>query len=97
MHAQDVQHTFCNLDVAHQGLPIFTILGDHETVAYVMQDYFTSFAAQGIPESQLDGLAAVPTYGANATLTVLGSDGIFTGADPAANERCAWWQMALAE
>lgn len=97
LHAQDVQHTFYNPDVAYPGLPMLTMWGDNQTVAYVMQDYFTSFAAQGIPESQLDGLAVVSTYGTNATLTVLGTEGISIGADPAANERCAWWQMALAE
>lgn len=97
LHAQDVEHTFYNPDVAYPGLPVLTMWGDNQTVAYVMQDYFTSFAAQGTPESLVDGLAAVSTYGVNATLTVLGTEGISIGADPAANERCAWWLMALAE
>lgn len=97
LHAQDVEHTFYNPGVAYPGLPLLTMWGDNETVAYVMQDYFTSFAAHGMPESREDGLAAVPTYGGNGTLTVLGNGGISIGADPAANERCAWWQMTFAE
>lgn len=98
LHAQDVEHTFYNPGVAFPGLPLLTMWGDNQTVAYVMQDYFTSFAAQGVPESQEDGLAAVSTYGGNRTLTVLGADGIYVGADPAAKERCAWWQRTtLAE
>ncbi|KAL2276771.1 hypothetical protein FJTKL_00433 [Diaporthe vaccinii] len=95
LHAQDVEHTFYNPDVAYPELPLLTMWGDFETVAYVMQDYFTSFAAHGFPESQEDGLAAVPTYGGNATLTVLGNGGISVGADPAVNERCAWWQKSI--
>lgn len=71
--------------------------GDNQTVAYVMQDYFTSFAARGIPEGQEDPLAAVSKYGKNATLTVLAIETISIGSDPAAKETCAWWQTALAE
>lgn len=97
LHAQDVEHTFYNPDVAYPGLALLTMWGDNQTVAYVMQDYFTSFAEQGRPESHGDGLAAVPTYGGNGTLTVLATEGILVGSDPAANERCVWWQRALAD
>ncbi|KAG6364210.1 hypothetical protein INS49_005808 [Diaporthe citri] len=96
LHAQDIEHTFYNPDFAYPGLPLLTMWGDNETVAYVMQDYFTSFAAHGIPESWEDGLGAVPAYGGNATSTVLGNEGIFMGSQPAAIERCAWWQKAFA-
>lgn len=97
LHAQDVEYTFYNPDVVYPGIPVLTMWGDNQTVAYVMQDYFTSFATQGIPESLQDGLSAVPAYGENATLTVLSKDGIDTGRDPAANERCDWWQMVLVD
>lgn len=97
LHAQDVEHIFYNPGVAYPGLPLLTMWGDNETVAYVLQDYSTSFAAHGTPESQEDGLAALSRYGENATLTVLGNEGISVVADPAANGRCAWWQRALAE
>ncbi|KAI8725713.1 Carboxylic ester hydrolase [Fusarium sp. LHS14.1] len=95
LHAQDVEHTFYKPDVVYQGLPVLTMWGDNQTIAYVMQDYFTSFAIQGIPESQEDGLSDVLTYGDDVTLTVLSKDGIVTRRDPAANERCAWWQTVL--
>lgn len=52
LHAQDVEHTFYNPDVAYPGLALLTMWGDNQTVAYVMQDYFTSFAEQGRPESR---------------------------------------------
>ncbi|KAM5353345.1 hypothetical protein ACJZ2D_016752 [Fusarium nematophilum] len=95
LHAQDVEYTFYNPDVVYPGLPVLTMWGDNQTIAYVMQDYFTSFAMQGIPESQEDGLLAVSMYGEDATLTVLSTDGIVTRRDPATNERCGWWQMVL--
>ncbi|KAL2686755.1 hypothetical protein Neosp_004297 [[Neocosmospora] mangrovei] len=97
LHAQDVEYTFYNPDVIYQGLPVLTMWGDNQTIAYVMQDYFTSFAIQGIPESQEDGLSEVLTYGDDAILTVLSKEGIVTRRDPAANERCAWWQTVLVD
>ncbi|PSN60795.1 acetylcholinesterase precursor [Corynespora cassiicola Philippines] len=95
LHAQDVEYTFYNPDVVYQGLPVLTMWGDNQTVAYVMHNYFTSFAMTGTPESQEDGLSAVATYDSNFTLTILSTEGISTGTDPAVNERCAWWQTAL--
>ncbi|KAH7129028.1 acetylcholinesterase [Dactylonectria macrodidyma] len=97
LHAQDVEYTFYNPDVVYPGIPVLTMWGDNQTVAYVMQDYFTSFAMHGIPQSLQDGLSALPAYGGNDTLTVLSTDGITTKKDPAANERCAWWQMVLVD
>lgn len=97
LHAQDVEYTFYNPDVVYQGLPVLTMWGDNQTIAYVMQDYFTSFAIEGVPESQEDGLSEVLMYGEDATLTALSKDGIATRKDPAANERCAWWQSVLVD
>lgn len=97
LHAQDNEYTFYNPCVAYPGLPVLTMWEVNRTVAHVMQDYVTSFAAHGVPESREDGLAALPTYGGNASLTVLGSESISIAADPAANERCAWWLRAFAD
>jgi hypothetical protein len=78
-HAQDVEHTIYNPDIVYQGLPVLTTWGDNQTVAYVMQDYFTSFAVQSIPMSLEDGLSALSAYsanGANGTLAVLSKEGV---------------------
>lgn len=69
--------------------------GDNQTVAYAMQDYFTSFAVKGVPDSSIDGFSMFPTYGDNATVVQLSTDGIKKTRDPAANQRCAWWQLVL--
>ncbi|GME61741.1 acetylcholinesterase [Neofusicoccum parvum] len=95
LHAQDVSYTFYNADTTWSGLSVLTRWERNQTVAYAMQDYFTSFAAKGVPESRLDGLSAFTMYGNNATLVSLSSRGIFEASDPAANSRCAWWQLAL--
>lgn len=97
LHAQDNEYTFHNPGVAYPGLPVLTVWEVNRTVAHVMQDYVTSFAAHGVPESREDGLAVLPMYGGNASLTVLGSESISIAADPAANERCAWWLRVFAD
>lgn len=60
-----------------------------------MQDYFTSFAVKGFPDSPIDGLSVFPKYGDDATVIQLSTDSINEARDPAANERCAWWQSIL--
>lgn len=95
LHAQDVEYTFYNSDTTWQGLSVLTMWGDNQTVAYAMQDYFTSFAVKGVPNSSIDGFSRFPTYGDNATVVQLSTDGIKKIRDPAANQRCAWWQLVL--
>ncbi|EQB56328.1 hypothetical protein CGLO_03680 [Colletotrichum gloeosporioides Cg-14] len=95
LHAQDVEYTFYNPGVPYPALPVLTQWGDNETVAIAMQDYFTSFTARGFAESQEDGVDSLAIYGPDSTLTVLSNDGVYTAPDPAANDRCAWWETVL--
>lgn len=96
LHSQDVQYTFYNPDTTWVDAPLLTMWGTNETVAFAMQDWFTSFAITGKPESGLDGLeGAFPHYGEKATMVSLSWEGVGRLSDPGANERCEWWQLAL--
>ena len=95
LHVQDVEYTFYNPDVSWQGFPDYSVWGDNQTVAYTMQDYFTSFATQGIPKSSISGVPTFPMYGDNSTVIAFSKQGIGRASDSAANERCAWWQSVL--
>ncbi|KAH9204956.1 acetylcholinesterase [Leptodontidium sp. 2 PMI_412] len=65
------------------------------TIAYAIQDYVTTFAIGGIPHSSVDGLPGFPSYGKKGNVVMLGDTGISTTTDPAANERCKWWNLNL--
>jgi carboxylesterase type B len=84
LHAQDLPYTFYNgpsSDVANN------------TVALILQDYITTFTKTGIPTSSLGPV--FKKYGAGKTVLNFGPDDILTTLDPAANERCKWWQKGL--
>jgi carboxylesterase type B len=85
LHGQDVAYSFFN------GTRSSSVAND--TVAYVMQDYFTSFAESGVPKSSLGPDFLI--HGDTALLVNLGQSSISVITDPTANERCRWWQTAL--
>jgi carboxylesterase type B len=84
IHAQDLPYTFYNG-------PNQAVVND--TVALILQDYITSFAKTGVPASSLGPV--FERYGKGAGLLNFGPDAILTTLDPAANERCQWWQKAV--
>ncbi len=87
LHGQDVAYTYFNG-------PSPSVR--NETVALVLQEFITSFAATGRPDA--DGVEGVPRfdlYGPEASIVNLNASGITDGVDDTANERCAWWQKAL--
>ena len=65
------------------------------TVASVLQDYILNFAKYGNPSTGVEGIGSFVRYGENAQVMELGTEGISMMADPAANERCRWWQLGL--
>jgi carboxylesterase type B len=67
----------------------------NQTLAYAIQDYITTFAIGGVPHSSVDGLSGFPSYGKNGSVVRLSSSSISTMIDPAANERCKWWNLGL--
>jgi carboxylesterase type B len=84
IHAQDLPYTFYNR-------PVQAVANN--TVAVILQDYITSFAKTIIPASSLGPV--FKSYGGGTGLLNFGPDAILTTLDPAANERCQWWQKAL--
>ncbi|KAL1651391.1 hypothetical protein SLS58_000731 [Diplodia intermedia] len=96
-HGQDVPHTYYDpgsaLSSGDGGFA--ATLPFNATVATVLQDYITSFAVTGVPASALDGLPSFVEYGEDANLVSLSGAGIGVQADPAANERCKWWGLAM--
>jgi carboxylesterase type B len=84
LHGQDVAYTFFN-GTANSGV-------QNETVAYAMQDYFTSFATKGKPASSLGPV--FPQHGNAAKMVNFGLSSISVTTDPTANARCRWWQHA---
>ncbi len=84
LHGLDVPYTFFNG-------PTFSVLNN--TLAYVLQDYITSFAMKGVPSAA--GGPTFPLYGEAATLLNLNVSSITPEMDPASNDRCVWWQKGL--
>jgi carboxylesterase type B len=68
-------------------------LVQNDTLAVIMQDYFTNFAITGNPNGP--GLPNFPTYGSGSTVQNLGLATIGPIQDNAANQRCLWWQKGL--
>ncbi|KIL84943.1 carboxylesterase type b [Fusarium avenaceum] len=67
----------------------------NRTLAYTLQDYLTTFAAHGLPKSEIDELERLVPYGENGNIVRMSSAGIDQERDPAANARCEWWQPGL--
>ncbi|KAB2578069.1 Carboxylesterase patB [Lasiodiplodia theobromae] len=97
IHGQDVPYTYYNPDTPQTdgGSSLAFAGAVNETVAFVLQDYITSFATHGIPESAVDGLPEFPVYGKEASAVRLTESGINVTKDEVANERCRWWQLGL--
>lgn len=98
LHGFDVAHTYYDPSTGHRNTDGGEALDAYPlnaTVAHVLQDYILSFAATGVPESSLDGLASFGKYGADAQVVKMSESGIEEVADPAANARCAWWGLNL--
>ncbi|MCJ1477093.1 hypothetical protein MMC13_005764 [Lambiella insularis] len=85
LHGQDVPYTFFN------GPNPAAVV--NSTIAVAMQEYFTSFAINGVPSGP--GIPVFPLYGAEAELINLNATTISEMMDPTANARCLWWQKAL--
>lgn len=91
LHGEDVAYTFYN-----GGAASATVL--NTTTAFVLQDWIASFAIDGVPAAP--GVKGVPKfnmYGSHATVEDLGEASISLIVDPASNNRCDWWQLALYE
>jgi carboxylesterase type B len=90
LHGFDIPYTFYNANETStnviRGVP-------NPAIAIALQEYITSFAQRGNPNSQ--GVPHFDLYGKNATVQNLNVTGISQLRDPAANARCNWWQKAL--
>lgn len=71
--------------------PLFRVT--NETVAFILQDYITSFVQTGRPASSL--APPLETYGPECRVVSIGSDNITRMRDPACNARCVYWQTAF--
>lgn len=91
IHGQDLAYTFYN-----DGGPDTSDLLFNTSIAVAMQDYITSFAAVGKPTSpSVKGLPMFKMYGSDADIIEFDTNSIRKAMDPAANQRCDWWQKAL--
>ena len=84
LHGDDILYTYYN--GPNHGVK-------NNTLAVIMQRYFTNFVMTGNPNAQ--GLPTFPTYGTNATVLNLNLTKIAPMADNVANDRCLWWQKGL--
>ena len=90
LHGFDVPYTFYNANVTGtspiRGVP-------NPAIAIALQEYITTFAQKGNPNTA--GVPHFDLYGQNATVQNLNVTGISQLRDPAANQRCNWWQKGL--
>ncbi|KAI9806534.1 MAG: hypothetical protein M1833_003721 [Piccolia ochrophora] len=92
LHGQDIPYTYFNNEANPAVLSA--------DIAVALQTYLTRFAATGDPNgasSPAGLLPAFPRYGPDSKVLNLNITGIDVVADPAANERCVWWQNAFYE
>ena len=88
LHGQDVPYTWFNG-------PSTSVVND--SVAVEFQQYLTSFAESGSPNSRplAKGVPLFPLYNGTTEIVDLEGTGIGVIKDPTANARCAWWQKGL--
>ncbi|KAI9885339.1 MAG: hypothetical protein M1823_002848 [Watsoniomyces obsoletus] len=88
LHGQDTPYTFYNGP---------NPLVSSEPVAVALQNYITSFAMSGSPNEE--GVPVFNLYGKENEVQSLNGDQtnakIEEVKDPAADERCSWWQQGL--
>lgn len=95
LHGQDTSYTFYN---PHETPTSYTLVetgSPNQTIAFSIQDYITSLAKSGTPESSFDGLPSVPTLGLGAMTVSLNSSDIKLIHNPAFNDRCQWLALDL--
>lgn len=84
LHGQDIPYTYYNG-------PTPSVAND--TLAVIMQEYFTNFAITG--NANGPGLPYFPQYGTDRTLLNLNLSSISTMHDDLSTVRCSWWQKGL--
>lgn len=84
LHADDLAYTYYNG-------PKAAVKSD--TLAVIMQEYFTNFAITGDPNGP--GLPYFPTYGDGNIVQNLNLSTIGPIPDDVATPRCLWWQKGL--
>ena len=84
LHASDLPYTFFNN-------PTPQVVSS--SVAVALQNYITSFAMTGTPNEP--GVPQFNIYGPGNRVQNLNITGIDRIRDPAASERCIWWQEGL--
>lgn len=85
LHGQDIVYTY------YDG-PNYPSV-ENNTLAEIMQRYFTNFVMTGNPNGP--DVPYFPSYGNDNTCLNLNLTFIGTVPDNAANERCDWWQKGL--
>ncbi|PSR74471.1 hypothetical protein BD289DRAFT_487392, partial [Coniella lustricola] len=67
-------------------------------LAYALQDYIVGFVQTGNPNKSPAGPAlGFPMYGSNSTVVKFSSSGLQLAQDDMDNDRCPWWQQAMAK
>lgn len=99
-HGEDVAYTFFEPDSMGMAVGSNPYGPVNASIATVMQDYITSFAATGNPNVGSLGVEEGPgeqflDYGETGRAQNLSAVGVGMVIDPARNERCSWWQQAL--
>ena len=84
LHGDDIAYTYFNGPSASV---------QNDTLAVIMQEYFTNFAATGNPNGP--GLPNFQTYGEGSVVQNLGLVTIGPVPDNTVNPRCLWWQKGL--
>lgn len=96
-HAQDIPYTFYNGLGAASLRPLLPGTPPvNRTIAVMMQQYFTAFAATGDPNGAgTSGRTKFPRYGAFGDMLEFSNDGIRVVPDENQNARCGYWQLGL--
>ena len=88
IHGEDVPYTFFN---GAPGAAAASVIAPKTATA--LQEYITSFVINGRPSGPQ--LPDFPVYGSGAEVQDLNATSVMEIKDPAANERCLWWQKGF--
>lgn len=89
LHGMDVAYSFYDDGAAGPEDAV-----ESAEVAVAMQDYFTSFVENGVPEAE--GMSTWPMYESQGNLMVFNISGASLVVEGGLEwERCAWWQKGL--
>jgi len=94
LHGSDIAFTFYDPEQPTRRTSLVSFGPPNVTLADVIQDYITSFAMDGRPQTKIEGVPKFEITGENSFKMLVNSSGILPGTQSQGSiDRCRFWQM----